>query len=286
MKNMSSFIKLVILVSACFAVLIFILSRPEKKVEESDENMVSIADIGDGFLYYDGDVYYKNKSICIKDSSEVGEKVGENTYHLMYDDIVDNSFKYKDGIYIYAEEVGTEVFKFKGRDDILLVPTEYNLNGYYLYEKEIHNYDFEYFLENDYDSKTLIGYFLNEIPISFELSDFKKSDNEYSNSSSNNGFMGYYLLIYKNDVCYKFECSGNVFSNIILLDTDNAQYVLEKEGLSDILINMYSDFFEIDSEDLISKESEVIEEESTQAPIEDIREGEEVIEKETLKPLQ
>ena len=291
-KNIKDFIRLVVVVTIGFLLVLIFLLASHKKEADINSNLIEISDIGNGFLYYDGNIYYKNKTICIKDSSDVGNEIGENICQLKYDDIKNNCFEYNDdGIYIYGETVGTKVFELINNKNILLVPSEYNINGYYLYEKNnINEYEFNYFLKNIPDNVKLLGYFSKDIPIELDISEFKIADNDYSLSSFSDGFMGFYLLLEKNNVYYKFECSGNIYSNIIILEDNSIQYVYKNTELSSLLLEMYSDFFETTenstTSETIDDETENSEEPDTQLPLEDIKEGEENRKIETLNPLE
>ena len=60
----------------------------------------------DYFIYANGELYYRNKQLCITDPSDVGEEIGIVKYHLKKDSIYNDSFIYygDNKIYAYAIE--------------------------------------------------------------------------------------------------------------------------------------------------------------------------------------
>jgi hypothetical protein len=259
-QDVKKFISIVVAVSIIFVLFIFLIS-PKEKEEEVDESLVTIKEIGEGFLYYDGDVYYKQKLTAIKDESYVGEEIGINAYDLKYDNISDNSFSCdKDKIYIYATDADTPVYAMKGNENILLVPNKSNYNGYYLYFKdetvsESTKRNFSNYLKENPDAECeVVSYKKTDIPLGFQLKSFSKAETAYANSSYISGYMAYYILVDAGDYYSMFKGNGNMFSNVILLTSEengiDVQYVYENEGLSSVLIELFSDYFGYDKEEI------------------------------------
>ena len=161
------------------------------------------------------------------------------------DSIYNDSFIYygDNKIYAYAVEQGQPVYKHS-KKDVLLIKTEYNYNGYYVYEKYPENKDFSYYINHieQAESLSLISYQNKKIPINIQLSNFIYTDKDYGFESVYLGYMAYYLLIKENGFLRKFEGSGNVTADMFLIE---GNYLYKEENLSDTLMNMYSDFFEL-----------------------------------------
>lgn len=250
-KDIKSFLFLSFFMAIILGVILFIAIYKKNNEQIIETTTIEIKEIGDDFLYYNGFIYYNNRNLCIINESDVGTEIGTVKYHLMYNDIKDNSFIYYNDneIYAYALEEGTQIFKHKSNNNIILVPTKHNYHNYYVYTKEktiSEFHDFEYYLSNPdkIDSIKFVSYGDTEIPLNLSINDFKENIEPFSISSYIDGFMAYYLLIEENGLYTKYESTGNMFMNIILLNIDNTQYIYENSELSNMLIEMFSKYFE------------------------------------------
>jgi len=248
--------------SVLFVSIISIFVQKDKNIpEETFTNKVSIKDIGYGFLYYDGNVYYKNPNLIIYDLSQVGEPIGTNEKHIMKDDVTDNCIKInEEKLCVYAEPLGSTIYSYKLRDDVLLLESDYAVNQYFVYirnktfEDLADYYSLKYFIDNPdkVDKYSLISYGMQEIDINYSLEDFKHDENNtfsFYSSSVYDGAMKYYLLIKTDNLYSVFEGEGNLLSDVIIINSNEEgrtiQYMYKCEGLKEVLINMYSDYFEI-----------------------------------------
>ena len=133
-KNLKSFILLTIFLSVVFILIFFIANHKDLTTDEKNSiQTIEIKEIGDDFLYYNGDVYYNNRNLSIISEEDVGQEIGTVEYHLKFDDIKNNTFKYfnDNKIYAYAVKKGTVIYSHKKLDNVILVPTEYNYHNYY-----------------------------------------------------------------------------------------------------------------------------------------------------------
>ena len=245
-NNLKSFIHVIVISTILIATIFLITLNVNKKDNiEITKQTVSFKEIGDDFIYYNGYIYYKNKNLSIINESDIGEQIGVVKYHLMYQDIKDNSFECYDdkSIYGYALNEGTPVYKHSQRTDVLLVHTEYNYHEYYIYTKEktVSDYpNFNYYKNNKTDVHLkLISIGDIEIPIEIDLSKIQEDeDNLYMNPYME-GFIPFYLLIEDNGIYQKYEGKGNIFLNVIIFNIDEKQYIYSDDNLSIILKNLY-----------------------------------------------
>lgn len=244
-----------------FITTIVIIITSNKETNSNNLELVDAREVGYGFIYYDGNFYYKHNNIAIIDKSFVGEKIGTTDIHLKYP-LIDNT-KFEDtketvGFALYE---GTEFYSYNERDDILLVKSEYALFGYYVYIKDktvsdiVYRNSVEHYKNNQCK---VISYGLQEIPLDIKLSDFSRTDEAltmFPSTSIDDGAVTYYVLIEDDGLYSVFEGLGNVLSDYIALtsiEEGSQTYFTHKyNGLSDSLINMYGEFFgfeEVDNE--------------------------------------
>lgn len=249
-KNLKSFVLLTIFLSVVFILIFFIINHKDSKTDEKNSTKtIEIKEIGDDFLYYNGDVYYNNRNLSIISDEDVGQEIGTVEYHLKFDDIKNNTFKYfnDNKIYAYAVKKGTVIYSHKKLDNVILVPTEYNYHNYYVYTKDMvpsDFHDFNYYINNPDEIQNIkfVSIGDKEIPINLSINDFFINENAYSISSSIPGFLPYYLLIEENGLYLRYEGTGNIFLNDILLDINNKQYIYENDNLSNILKELFPNY--------------------------------------------
>lgn len=226
-----------------------------KKTEESNTELVQLSQEEGGFLYYNGDVYYKHPYLCVP-SDLRGEEIGQNEWNIQYSDIDSKTrtFSVEEGksLCVYAYEEGLSVFKHKNREDVLILQDDdYLYSGIvYIKDTNISEYayhSFEAFLTEEPDSIKLIGPMLYEIPMEFKVADFTYDSNELGSPSSFEGYLPFYLILEKNGLYTKVEGTGNAYLDyIVITSSDNygnepaKNYVCNKEGLSEVLLELYN----------------------------------------------
>lgn len=251
------FILLVTFVFAIFVIIIYITTKNRKEEPGQEDTEFEISGIEYGFIYYDGNIYYKNPNVIIYDLSKV-KLLGTNQKHIKKSDVVDNKIKFNnEEICVYAEYLDKEVYAYEGNENILLIKSEYAINDYFVYIKDLapsqEAYkNLQYYIDNkNYcDSIMLISYGMQQVNIDFSLDSLEKSNNTPMYSSSiEEGKMIYYLMFEENNVYYIFKGEGNILSDMIFFesrDEKNSIYYLKYDGLSDILLDTYADFFGIE----------------------------------------
>lgn len=246
------------LVMACatlifFITMISIIIGTNKKEEPGNSEIVDSREVGYGFIYYDGDFYYKHNNLAIIDKSLVGDKVGTTSIHLKHPLIDDTKFEDTGETAGFALYEGTDFYSYNDRDDVLLVESEYALFGYYVYVKDktvsdmAERNSIEHY--KDWPLK-VISYGLKEIPMDIKLSDFSQTEEAltmFPSTSLDDGAITYYVLIEDDGLYSTFEGLGNVLSDYIALTSmengKQAYFIHKYEGLSKVLIDMYGDFF-------------------------------------------
>lgn len=244
---------LVVIFFICFIILLF---KQKEQPAQKEKSGFSVKDTEYGFIYYNGDVYYKQPDMAIYDLSDVGESIGKNEKHLKVDDVNDGKVVFDDEkLCVFAEPIDTEVFSYKKNDDILLINSDYAINTYFVYlkdkTKEEESYKtLSYYIENPEQAAKpmLISYGMNIIYDNFEINSLEKNDSNYTVSGSiQNGKMVYYLFVEDEGAYRLFKGEGNVLSDTIMFESAKdgivETYLFKKDGLSDKLIEMYSDFF-------------------------------------------
>lgn len=256
------FTVLVIFVIAIFLLIIFLATPKQEQTMFNNSNFFTIKGIEHGFIYYNGDVYYKNPNLIILDINKVGESIGKNEKHIKKADVIDNEIQYnEETLCVYAEPLTTSVYSYTESDDILLIESDYAINSYFVYVKNItpsedEYKDLDYFINNENNySIELISYGMQPIDIDFKLSDLVAADNNISDlysSGLSQGKMVFYLVINDNGLNYAFEGTGNILSNIITFASNNGnvKYRYKNEKLSEILTEIYADFFGINTNNI------------------------------------
>lgn len=245
-KDLRNLIILCIFFGIIFLTII-LLTSPKETTDNIEENISLIKVEEDGyFIYYDGCVYYRNKQLTLKNENEVGEFLGTNDYYVKYPDLENGYLKYYNDnkIYGYAIDTTTEVYKHKTNNNVLLIKTDKNYNGYYVYVKNTmpEEHDIKYFIDKKFENAKIISYQSREIPIDFKVTDLKFANEQYQNISSTSGFVAFYILVENNGFYEKIEGTGNISLPYIFINTNNEQYYYENEKLPEILQKMYSKY--------------------------------------------
>lgn len=259
-KEWMNLLFLSIFVLIIFAIIVYAFNNKKNEdVDKSLKNSFQIKDVEYGFLYYDGYIYYKDPNLMIYDISKVGPTIGKNEKHIKMEDIENKAIVFdNEKLCVYAEYEGTEVFPFKDNQDILLIKSDYAINSYFVYVKNIlpsESYKgLDLYIKNKINSNMLISYGMEDIDkkigLYFNISELEKiNDDTISfNSTIVNGKMIYYLLFEEYEGVYRsFKGQGNVLSDIIIFeskeDENIQQYKYTHKGLSNALVEIYSDFF-------------------------------------------
>lgn len=260
--SMKGIILLSLFTLVVFSIIIFLFSPKNAEEDILSVDMIQIKGIEYGFIYYNGELYYKNPNIVIYDTDRVSIPIGTNQHHLKVKDVIDNKIKnFGDEICIYAEPEGTEIYSYDGRDDILLIKSDYAVNSYYIYKKgvlpseESQKCELSYYVGKD-NKMLLVSYGMGIACDDLCASDFQKGNNTISFPSDkiSDGAMQYYLLVEDKGIYWSFKGEGNVLSDFIIIYSQEGdeytQYYCKKEGLHEHLIDMYGEFFEIKMEDI------------------------------------
>lgn len=295
MKNdVKKFIKFAIFIICGIFVLSLIayFTNNKKTIDENESKYVKVDEIGQGFIYYKNELYYKNKYLCLIDSSEAGEEIGKNQKQLTKQQMSNNKFLY-DGeeIVAYGVYVDTPVYSCKSNNDILLVENkDYMWNGYYIYVKGVtysessKRTSLQYYIDNpdEIESVKMISYGRNEIPIDLKISDFSKDENNSYSFATNDiqdGYMQYYLFIEDDGICSYFVGDGHILSDYIIIRSYDegveTQYVCKYDKLNETLYDMYANFFGIEESNALddSNINEIIDDISDNTQSEKIEES-------------
>lgn len=245
-KELKNLIILCVFIFITFMIIILLTSPNNNKIEEEiNYELIPVEEDG-YFIYYENNLYYRNKQLIIMDKNEVGDFIGNNDYYVKYPDLENGCLKYNNDnkIYGYAIDTTEKIYKHKTNNNVLLLKTEKNYNGYYVYVKNTmpEEHDIKYFIDKGNLNVKLISYQSREIPIDFKLSELTLSEELYKNSFTNNGFVPFYILIEDNGFYEKIEGSGNISIPYIFINTNNEQYYYENKELPEILTNMYSKY--------------------------------------------
>lgn len=100
-------------------------------------NKTLLSEVGNGFLVYNDEIFYKNPDTCLLEKDDVNALIGMTTKKIIYDDIDENkNFKYpKNSFAAYGLNEGTPVFSHKNDKNILLIESKYQTFGYNIYIK-------------------------------------------------------------------------------------------------------------------------------------------------------
>lgn len=262
-QEILQFIKIVVFTIIVFIIIIIFSIPKNNKIDNtSDLTLIDIQGIESGFLYYDNEIYYRNKNLALISQDDLSEQIGINERKLMYSDVNNNKIAIynNESLDIYAVAEGTAAYKLKSNDNAIAIPNDNAFGGYSIYIKDElpSNSKFnnlKYYKENQDDIYVtkLIGYMSKEVPIEFHLDDFNVDENTYSFGTIENGYMAYYLLVQYNGLYAIIEGKGNILSNTIVLnsyeDGKLVSYSCEYKGLNRNLVLTFSDFFGIELTD-------------------------------------
>lgn len=103
------------------------------------------SNIGEGFLVFNEEIYYKQPSMCIIPEVKTSNPAFKVEEPVMYKDFVDDhTFKgHVDVDTGYGIAAGTEVFSHPRREDVLLTENDYHPFGYSIYIKGTTKQEFD-----------------------------------------------------------------------------------------------------------------------------------------------
>lgn len=264
-NNNYGFIIFILFIFIIISIFVFVFNK-NKFIQEENKTVYYTIDLTqmynrfDGFLCYEGDLYILQPSLEIINETYVGEFVGTTNNKILHPNIKEVDSIKVENLDCYAVETGTEVYKTKLGKDYLLVYNEDSLNKYDIYIKNKSESEYKYrnlytMYQYPEDIKSMTFYNVSTAKrydeLNFSISDITTSDKIYNVNLGHGSFIQLIVAIEVDEKISLISAYCSIYEDRIIFDpitgyyTDDdidsvtQSYIIEQEGLGDIISKQY-----------------------------------------------